>query len=116
MLPKSLRLARPDFLQTKKLGKSFSTPHFSAIILAPPLRLRGGRGGDICRFAIVTSAKLSKSAVIRNRLRRAIYSALDARRSTLDADIILFPKSTMLKLSHEEICISLDSLVSKLSH
>ena len=102
MLPKSLRLSRPDFLQTKKFGQSLSFSHFSIIYIP---HVPG-------RAAIVTSSKLSKSAVIRNRLRRQIYSAIPKS----ELDIIIFPKPSMLKLSHEEISIALNSLVSKLSH
>ena len=101
MLPKSLRLARLDFLQTKNLVSLYFS-HFSTLYTP---RVPG-------RVAIVTSAKLSKSAVIRNRLRRQIYSCFPK----ISFDIILFPKSTMLKLSHEEISTALNSLVSKLSH
>ena len=78
MLPKSLRLSRQDFLAVKSGGKSLSLPHFS-VLYSPHTPNR---------VAIVTSTKLSKSAVIRNRLRRQIYSCIPKS----DFDIIIFPK------------------------
>ncbi|MEK7091106.1 MAG: ribonuclease P protein component [Patescibacteria group bacterium] len=102
MLPKYLRLSHWDFLVVKASGKSLSFPYFSVLYYP---HFPG-------RVAIVTSTKLSKSAVVRNRLRRQIYSCIPKS----DFDIILFPKQSMLKLSHDQISSEIDSLVSKLSH
>ena len=68
MLSKSRRLARKDFLQTKKLGKSIRLP-WASLLISPNFL-------QISRWAVVTSAKLDKSAVVRNRLRRAIYDSV----------------------------------------
>ncbi|MEK7155018.1 MAG: ribonuclease P protein component [Patescibacteria group bacterium] len=100
MLPKSLRLSRKDLLLVKSQGKKLSSPHFSAIILPH----------SPGRTAIVTSTKLSKSAVIRNRLRRTIYSCLPQ----LSYDLIIFPKGSMLKLSSDQTRSALDSFISTL--
>ena len=102
MFPKSLRLSRRDFLSVKSSGKSLSFTHFSVIYVS---RSPG-------RVAIVTSAKLSKSAVVRNQLRRRVYSVFPQ----IPYDVILFPKASMLKLGHAKINSELDSLVSKISH
>jgi ribonuclease P protein component len=106
MLPKTLRLSRQDFLIVKRQGKSFKSKIFS--LAASPNTL------NTSRFAVVTSTKLAKNAVVRNRLRRKIYEALKDTRSD-KMDIIIFPRPEALKLSHEEICFELDSLLSKVS-
>ena len=108
MLPKKLRLSRKDLLGVKSQGKKLSTPHFSAIVYSPALPLSRSR------FAIVTSTKLSKSAVVRNRLRRRIYDALSTGHLALSTDLIIYPKPTMLKLSHDQICTALNSFLSTL--
>ena len=104
MLPKSLRLSRQDFLAVKSGGKSLSLPHFS-VLYSPHTPNR---------VAIVTSTKLSKSAVVRNRLRRQIYDALSTRHLALSTDLIIYPKPTMLKLTHDQISTALHSFLSTL--
>jgi len=104
MLPKKLRLSRKDLLLVQSQGKKLSTPHFSATILP---HTPG-------RTAIITSTKLSKSAVVRNRLRRQIYDALSTRHLALSTDLIIYPKPTMLKLTHDQISTALHSFLSTL--
>ena len=107
MLPKSRRLSHKDFLTAKSHGKIYRTPHFSAVVhLTSP---------QPSRFAIVTSSKLHKHAVVRNRLRRRIYEILRAKHYALSADLIIFPHQSMLNLSHEELVLALDSFLSKIS-
>ncbi len=50
-------------------------------LLRPELRLMPG---ERCRCAIVISSKVSKRAVVRNRLRRLFHSHLRLRLETLD--------------------------------
>ena len=88
MLHKTHRLTRSDFLQAKKHGVNHTTPFYSFLSLSTSL--------PFSRFAIVTSSKLHKSAVIRNRLRRHVYQAVaDIPGSH---DIIIFPKKSLLEL------------------
>jgi len=112
MLPKSHRLSRPDFIIAKRSGRRLSFPHFSMVVYPSspaPLLLSS-------RYSIVTPASLSKSAVIRNRLRRRIYSQLkNLTAGKLVADIILYPKPSMLNLSGEEIGSQLNSALSTLA-
>lgn len=102
MLPKSHRLARKDFLQTKKLGKNFRLPWASLQIFPNQL--------GINRWAMVTSAKLDKRAVVRNRLRRTVYNSI----KTLPGnnDVIIFPNKQAFNLSQEEICQTLKQAIN----
>lgn len=106
MLPKERRLSRKAFLQVIKSGKSYQLPNLAVKFLSNNL--------DSSRFAIVTSAKLSKSAVIRNHLRRRIYHELSTINYQQTFDIIFFPKTTMLKLTDEELASAIDSALSKI--
>ncbi len=50
---------------------------------------RNPRTDDPCRFAIVVSTKAARSAVVRNRLRRTGYAAIDSKGAA-------FPKGNLL--------------------
>lgn len=101
MLPKNRRLARKDFLLAKAKGTSTSFPHFSA--LSHPNTL------GFNRFSVVTSAKLHKHAVVRNRLRRRIYDLVKTFPGS--QDIILFPKKSILTLSSQAFASEINKLM-----
>ncbi|KKS33180.1 MAG: hypothetical protein UU93_C0001G0011 [Candidatus Amesbacteria bacterium GW2011_GWA2_42_12] len=102
MLPKSHRLARKDFLQTKKLGKNIRLPWTSLLIFSNKL--------EINRWAVVTSTKLDKKAVVRNRLRRVIYNSVKILSG--NHDVIIFPNKQAFKLSQPEICQTLKQVIN----
>jgi len=105
MLAKKYRLTHYEFLLAKKTGKQLRSEDFSAIVANNKL--------EHPRFAVVTSAKLSKRAVVRNKLRRQIYDVLGTK-NLPSGDYLLFPRASMLNLTNEEIGFKLDSLLSKL--
>ena len=102
MLPKSLRLSRPDFLQTKKLGKNLKLPWASLLVFPNQL--------GINRWAVVTSTKLDKKAVVRNQLRRIIYNS--AKLILGNHDVIIFPNKQAFELSQTEICQTLKQVIN----
>lgn len=106
MLPKSRRLPRRNFLATKLHGHPLRFPHFSLIYLPNNL--------GSARFSVVTSAKLNKKAVVRNRLRRLIYASL-SQISISNLDAVLFPTPSMLNLPHAQISSLLHQALSKIS-
>jgi len=108
MLSKEHRLSRSEFLLTKKNGKNFSTPNFSAVVHFHPSTLLPSPS----KFCVVTSSKLSKKATVRNHLRRQIYDQLSTLNSQLSINLIIYPKPSMLKLSHAEITAQLNSFLS----
>lgn len=70
MLPKKNRLSRVLFATLLKDGAFFHSPHLS-------LRVVKTQKG-LSKFSFVVSKKVSKSAVIRNLLRRRGYSTLQS--------------------------------------
>ncbi len=106
MLAKKYRLSHFDFLLAKKNGKNYRSTDFSLIVAGNDLKCS--------RFAIVTSSKLSKSAVVRNKLRRRLYLLL-ASKNLGGNDFLFFPRASVLNLTREQLGISLNSLLSTLS-
>ena len=102
MLPKYRRLSRRDFISTKQSGKSLKLPWASLLISPNPL--------GVNRWAVVTSAKLDKSAVVRNRLRRAIYNSVKPLLG--NRDVIIFPNKLAFKSSQLEICQTLKQAIN----
>ncbi|HJZ05030.1 hypothetical protein A2634_05525 [Candidatus Amesbacteria bacterium RIFCSPHIGHO2_01_FULL_48_32] len=131
MLPKSRRLSRKDFLIAKSQGKTYKFFHFSATVYltspqpSPTAKTRAkgeklGKGerssGEVFpRFAIVTSSRLHKLAVVRNRLRRRIYDQLKNWSTGQLVNCIIYPHPSMLNLNNEEISAALNSFLSKVT-
>lgn len=106
MLPKTRRLSRKDLNLCNTTGKTLRFPSFLLKIL--PNNLEYGR------FGVVTSTKLSKSAVVRNKLRRDIYRNINKDFSGFD--IIFFPQKSMLNLGDEEIGTLVNQALSEVTH
>lgn len=106
MLPKTRRLSRRDFNLCNLSGKVLRFPHF--LLKYSPNNLEFGR------FAVVTSTKLSKSAVIRNKLRRDVYRNI--KNNVINYDIIFFPQKSMLNLDNEKVGVEINQALSKISH
>jgi ribonuclease P protein component len=98
MLTKQHRLTKErDFKQVLTLGKSFFGPSFK-------LRYLAKKEGPL-RVAVVVSAKISKKATVRNKLKRRIR---DIFRLNLDKikdnyDIITYLSHQSLKKSYPEL-------------
>jgi len=104
MLPKERRLTRQQFWQVQQSGSSLTSSHLAVKYLPNELAFN--------RFAVVTSAKLDKRAVVRNKLRRQIYAAVTHLPGSID--MIIFPKKSMLNLSDAEIGLDLNQGLSKI--
>lgn len=105
MLAKKFRLTRSQVLYIKDQARRISHSDFSAQVISNTL--------NHARFGVVVSRKLSTRAVVRNLLRRRIYSFL-AKNTLGNLDILIFPKPTMLKLSYEEIGARINSFLSEI--
>lgn len=103
MLPKSSRLNRIEFLQVKSHGQQIRTPNFSCIY----------QQNQNQKISVVTSSKLSKSAIIRNKLRRRIYATFE--KSPLPIQAIIYPNIKMLNWPNEEIYTHLHQVLSNLT-
>lgn len=108
MLPKYRRLSRRDLNVCNNTGKTLRFANFLLKILPNNLKYN--------RFGIVTSTKLSKSAVVRNKLRRNIYKLLSTWPLALSTDLIFFPQKSMLNLKDEEIGVAVDKALSEIAH
>ncbi len=107
MLPKNRRLTRQQFWQVSQKGKT--APDIECVVKYLPNQL------EFCRWAIVTSTKLSKKAVVRNKLRRQIYRQLSIINCPLSIDAIIFPRSGMLNLDNGQLAAAINQMVSKIS-
>ncbi len=74
MLARKNRLSRTDFDVLLKTGRAFH---------CPALSLRVAKTPGASRFSVVVSKKTAKTAVLRNRIRRRLYSLLRAEREKL---------------------------------
>ncbi|MBI5358185.1 ribonuclease P protein component [Candidatus Amesbacteria bacterium] len=108
MLPQNKRLSRRDLNFCITTGKTLRFPNFYLKFLP--------NNFNFSRFGIVTSTKLAKSAVVRNKLRRRIYTELRIMKYELCYDIIFFPQKSMLNLEHEEIGIVVNKALSEISN
>lgn len=104
MLPKFRRLTRKDLNLCITAGKTLRFPNFVLKFLPNNL--------EFSRFGIVTSTKISKSAVVRNKLRRDIYRNINKNLSNYD--IVVFPQKSMLNLEHEEIGVVVNKALSEI--
>lgn len=103
MLAKKFRLTHHEFLLAKNGGKSWRNADLSVVVTANKLSFN--------RFAVVTSTKLSKSAVVRNKLRRQMYDVL-GKKMLGGHDFLIFPRGSMLNLDNATLSAKIDSLLS----
>ncbi len=66
MLPKNRRISRKLFKEIISQKKRFSSQNFSLQVAS----------NDKARFAVSVSKKISKKAVVRNKIRRRVYSVI----------------------------------------
>lgn len=84
MLPRTNRIPRKEFPSYPLRGIRVSSPLFSAIVYP---REHG------VRFSVVVSKKTAATAVVRNRIRRRLYAAVEplVKTFTRGATIVLYP-------------------------
>jgi len=108
MLAKQYRLTKEqDFKRVSTSGRSFFSSLFRVRLI--------GNSLDLSRFAIVTSNKLSKKAVVRNKIRRQISEILrlNIKKFVEGSDIVIWPKTTALDKSYGELEEQLLKLLAK---
>ena len=96
MLPRPKRLSTALFKGVIGEGRSLHSPLFVIRVL----KLSGPS-----RFSVSVPKKIAKTAVLRNKIRRRIYSALEPLFPNIKADIhgVFIVKPTILTASFEEI-------------
>lgn len=77
-LPKAYRLKRrQDFNAVYQSGRRFRSSHFTLLVLARPLSESGCSGDPLPpQIGISISQKVSKRAVVRNRLKRQVRAIM----------------------------------------
>jgi ribonuclease P protein component len=105
VLLKTNRLDRKNFWKVHQTGTAVRNTHLSGYVLENTL--------PFSRYAVVVTTKISKRAVVRNQLRRRIYTIL--KKGYLDGkiDVILYPKSSMVNLTDEEISTAISGFLSQ---
>lgn len=98
MLPKNYRLTKEkDIKRVLSTGKPFFSPFF---------RLKYAKNGlEQSRFSVVVSAKVSKKAVIRNKLRRQVQEIiwLNLDKISSGLDFVINLKLESLKIDREKL-------------
>lgn len=92
MLPKDSRVrTRADIEMVMRKGRSITSPFFAFRILRPG-------GADRVRFGFIVSNKISKKAVIRNRIKRRLRETarLFSSRFPSQSDVIVVARSALV--------------------
>lgn len=108
MLPKSSRVhARADIERVMRKGRTFSSPFFAIKIifsgtLAPP------------RFGFIVSNKISRRAVVRNRIKRRLREQIRRRQGLFapGADVIVVARQALVNADSALIGRALDELIA----
>ncbi len=105
MLKKKHRLAKTtDVKRTFERGRSFLNPLFSIRFLA---------GNEAKRFTVVVSSKVSKKAVVRNRLRRKVREFVRTRLvNFLPGDYVIGIKPKVLSVTEGALINQLKDFLS----
>ncbi|MAF13500.1 MAG: ribonuclease P protein component [Parcubacteria group bacterium] len=108
MLPASKRLTKDkDIKRVNKAGQSYFSPLFKLKYLA--------NDKSLSRFTVVVSNKVSKKAVLRNRLRRQLREIirLNLKKIKSGHDIIVSVKSQSLGKTYQDLENSLNLALKK---
>lgn len=97
MLPKTNRLSASEVCEILKTGRSARAGTLSAKYL----RLPGARA------AVVVSSKVAKTAVLRNRLRRAAYRALKGELPSDIHAVLFLHKPALDPEELKQLCLKL---------
>jgi ribonuclease P protein component len=110
MLPKYHRLTkRKDFERIWKYGKGFFVKEIGFKLLKNNL--------DCFRFAFIVSTKISKEAVVRNKIKRRLREIIHKRLPAIKSgfDCIVVTRSGIEKLSYREMEEKIEEILTRLS-
>ncbi len=108
MLPKKNRLKRnKDFERVLKKGKGFKQDFLFLRLVKNNL--------DENRFGFIVSQKVSKKAVIRNKIKRRLRESIREKIKRLKQgyDIVLLPSPDIKEKSFKEIDQAIDKILTK---
>jgi ribonuclease P protein component len=106
--PRSARLLRPaDFARMRESSRRLSTPHLA-------IQYRANQA-QTARLGMAVSRRVSKLAVVRNRIRRQIRESFRLHRTHLPAtDILVIARPSAAMQSNHALRQDLDALWSRL--
>ncbi len=106
MLAKTSRLTKEnDFKKVFNLGKKITGRFFAAYFLKTPGKTR---------VAVIVSNKISKKAVIRNKLKRRMREIIKKNLEGLEYDIVVSAKLSALDQKYSELSEDLSSSLKKI--
>lgn len=106
MLPHSKRLTTALFKDIFVNGKSFHSPFFI-------VRARKN-GVDTNRFGISVTKKVSNTAVLRNKIKRRVYTALRSIDTAFPVHAVFIIQKTALKMTPKEFAVEIREVFGKM--
>ena len=99
-----------DFIQVKAVGRTYSTPLFSLVILVR-------RDFSDPRFGFIVSRKFDKRAVVRNYARRRLQALVGADLAKFPdgTAAVFYVRSKLKEATDAQLSATLDSLLPKIS-
>jgi len=108
MISRKFRLKRNRIALTLKKGDLLSSDLFL-------IRYLSQKEDEHPHFSVITSLKLSKSAIKRNRIRRKIYEAVRLNMpENLPLYIVIIPKKNILEVEYDSIEKDISKIFKKL--
>ena len=113
MLKSCHRLSTKQFVEVMEKGKIYTSPLFVARVLEN--KKLGVRIQELGGISAVASKKVAPTAVMRNKLRRQIYSAVYQLQPAMiqGVSVIIFAKNETSKAQISEMTTDLKNLFSK---
>jgi RNase P protein component len=115
MLPSNQRLSRDQvtsFLKSPEIKVIFNRLGTFKYCISPKLSNEGGPGQSI--ITVITGSKQQKRAVLRNKIRRQIYTAFRKNPYNISIEGMLYVSKQSYELSYQEITDLLHALLSKI--
>jgi RNase P protein component len=115
MLPSNQRLSRDQvtsFLKSPEIKVIFNRLGTFKYCISPKLSNEGGPGQSI--ITVITGSKQQKRAVLRNKIRRQIYTAFRKNPYNISIEGMLYVSKQSYDLSYQEITDLLHALLSKI--
>lgn len=105
MLPKSERLIKSEFNQVFSKGKIYSSPTLLIKVLE--------KDSSKSKFSVSVSKKVAPKAVVRNKIRRAVYRAIaKIIKNIKNIDCTVIVKKDLSKSPQNEIDQSVTNILS----
>lgn len=107
MLPKSRKIARQSFPKDLRAGVRRTSTHFSLFVCPAVV-------GKQSIFSVVVSGKVAKRAVVRNKIRRRVYSIIRAVSPNIASGqkIIVFARAGSHDLSYSATATEIKELLT----